>query len=93
MTVWIRAEPSFEEWVQILNIYAYYIGIYILIAASVIVLIVSFLGCCSALMEHTSALFLVRFQNSHHLRFIIQNIPLTFLFIKMKLVLFATEEN
>lgn len=60
MTVWIRAEPSFEEWVQILNIYVYYIGIYILIAASVIVLIVSFLGCCSALMEHTSALFLVR---------------------------------
>lgn len=64
MTVWIRAEPSFEEWVQILNIYAYYIGIYILIAASVIVLIVSFLGCCSALMEHTSALFLVRVQSS-----------------------------
>lgn len=93
MTVWIRAEPSFEEWVQILNIYVYYIGIYILIAASVIVLIVSFLGCCSALMEHTSALFLVRVQSSHHLRFIIQNIPLTFLFIKMKLVLFATEEN
>lgn len=69
MTVWIRAEPSFEEWVQILNIYVYYVGIYILIAASVIVLIVSFLGCCSALMEHTSALFLVRVHSSYYLHF------------------------
>lgn len=60
MAVWIRAEPGFEEWVQILNIYVYYIGIYILIGAAVIVMIVSFLGCCSALMEHTSALYLVR---------------------------------
>ena len=60
MTVWIRAEPGFEEWVQILNIYVYYVGIYILIAASVIVMIVSFLGCCSALMEHTTGLLLVR---------------------------------
>lgn len=59
-TVWIRAEPSFEEWVQILDIYVYYVGIYILIAAAVIVMIVSFLGCCSALMEHTKGLFLVR---------------------------------
>lgn len=59
MTVWIRAEPGFEEWVQILNIYVYYVGIYILIAAAVIVMIVSFLGCCSALMEHTTGLLLV----------------------------------
>ncbi|XP_031625881.1 tetraspanin-2A-like [Contarinia nasturtii] len=57
-TVWIRAEKSFEEWIQILDIYVYYVGIYILIAASVIILIVSFLGCCSALMEHTQGLFL-----------------------------------
>lgn len=63
MTVWIRAEPSFEEWVKILDIYVYYIGIYILIVASVIVLLVSFLGCCSALMEHTSALLLVSVYN------------------------------
>lgn len=60
MAVWIRAEPGFEEWVQILNIYVYYIGIYILIGAAIIVMVVSFLGCCSALMEHTSALYMVR---------------------------------
>lgn len=59
MSVWIRAEPGFEEWVKVLNIYIYYVGIYILIGASVIVMIVSFLGCCSALMEHTQALYLV----------------------------------
>jgi len=54
--IWIRVEPGFEEWVSILNIYAYYIGVYILIAVSVLVLITSFLGCCSALMEHYFAL-------------------------------------
>lgn len=59
MTVWIRAEPGFEEWVQILNIHVYYIGIYILILAAFIVMVVSFLGCCSALMEHAQAIYLV----------------------------------
>lgn len=59
MTVWIRAEPGFEEWVHILNIHVYYIGIYILILAAFIVMVVSFLGCCSALMEHTNAIYLV----------------------------------
>ncbi|CRK86592.1 CLUMA_CG000161, isoform A [Clunio marinus] len=57
-SVWIRVEPGFEEWISILNIYAYYIGVYILIGVSVLVLITSFLGCCSALMEHGVALIL-----------------------------------
>lgn len=59
LTVWIRTEPGFAEWVTLLDIHAYYIGIYILILASVIIMIVSFLGCCSALMEHIAALSLV----------------------------------
>lgn len=59
MSVWIGTEAGFREWVQILDIYVYYIGIYILIAASVVVLVVSFLGCCAALMEHSQALLLV----------------------------------
>jgi len=54
--IWIRVEPGFEEWVSILNIYAYYVGVYILIGMSVLVLVTSFLGCCSALMEHYFAL-------------------------------------
>lgn len=52
-------EPGFEEWIHILDIYSYYIGIYILIFGSIIVMVVSFLGCCGALMEHTLALFIV----------------------------------
>jgi hypothetical protein len=58
-SIWIRVEPGFEEWIQILDIYSYYIGVYILIAVSVIVLLTSFLGCCSALMEHGVALLIV----------------------------------
>lgn len=58
-TIWIRAEPGFEEWVDLLDIYEYYTGVYILIAAGALVMIFSFLGCGSALMEHKSALYLV----------------------------------
>lgn len=61
LTLWIRAEPGFEEWIAVLDIYAYYIGVYILIFGSIIVMVVSFLGCCSALMEHTLALYIVNF--------------------------------
>lgn len=58
-TIWIRVEPGFQEWIDILNIHAYYIGVYILIALSVFVLIVSFLGCCAALVEHGLGLLIV----------------------------------
>lgn len=65
MTVWVRAEAGLEEWIQILNIYVFYVGIYILILAAVIVMLVSFLGCCSALMEHTKALVLVNINHQN----------------------------
>lgn len=58
-TIFIRAEPGFDEWIAILEVYEYYIGVYILIGAGALVMIFSFLGCCSALMEHSSALYLV----------------------------------
>lgn len=58
-SIWIRVEPGFEEWVRILDIYSYYIGVYMLIGVSVLVLITSFIGCCSALMEHGVALMIV----------------------------------
>ena len=51
-SIWIRVEPGFEEWIRILDIYAYYIGVYMLLALAVGVLIISFLGCCSALIEN-----------------------------------------
>uniref|UniRef100_A0A182MYF9 Tetraspanin n=1 Tax=Anopheles dirus TaxID=7168 RepID=A0A182MYF9_9DIPT len=59
-TIFIRAEPGFDEWIAILDVYQYYIGVYILIAAGALVMIFSFLGCCSALMEHSSALYLLK---------------------------------
>lgn len=59
LTVWIRAEPGFEEFVRMLDIWIYYLGIYILIIASALVLIVSFLGCCAALTESKLGLLVV----------------------------------
>ncbi|EAT47978.1 AAEL000957-PA [Aedes aegypti] len=58
-TIYIRAEPGFDEWVALLDIYQYYIGVYILIGTGALVMIFSFLGCCSALMEHSAALYAV----------------------------------
>jgi hypothetical protein len=60
-SIWIRVEPGFNEWVEVLDIYSYYIGVYMLIGVSVLVLITSFLGCCSALMEHGLALLIVSY--------------------------------
>lgn len=57
LTVWLRAEPGFNEWLKILQAESFYIGVYILIAISIIMMAVSFLGCLSALMENTLALF------------------------------------
>lgn len=56
-SIYIRAEPGIDEWIRLLDIYEYYIGVYILIGAGALVMIFSFLGCCSALMEHSAALY------------------------------------
>lgn len=52
LAVWLRMEPGFQEWVDFLNMYEFYIGVYVLIAASVFVIAVAFVGCGVALMEH-----------------------------------------
>lgn len=59
LSIWMASEPHFNEWIVLLDAGVYYIGIYVLILSAVIVMIVSFLGCCSALMEHTQGLLLV----------------------------------
>lgn len=56
LSVWVRAEPGFSEWVNILKIQEYYIGIYVLIVTGIIVMVTSFLGCLSALVENPSSL-------------------------------------
>lgn len=55
----MASEPNFGEWLRLLDAQVYFIGIYVLIIASIIVMVVSFLGCCSALMEHTQGLGIV----------------------------------
>lgn len=94
MTVWIRSEPGLEEWIRILDVYIFYVGIYILILSGVVVMIVSFLGCCSALMEHSKALVLVMYsfsmnkQTSHYSIFGVLTIYIFAQFIATQLVAF-----
>lgn len=58
LSVWLRAEPGFNEWLRILEAEELYIGVYILIATSIIMLAVTFLGCLSALAENTFTLMI-----------------------------------
>jgi len=51
LAMYMALEPGFAEWVERLQLQAYYTGIYILIAVGVLVTIVSFVGCVSAFME------------------------------------------
>ena len=59
LSLWLRVEPGFQEWVDFLHIGEFYIGIDILIVAAVLVIIISFFGCASALMENQLALLVV----------------------------------
>ncbi|XP_066599822.1 tetraspanin-2A-like [Prorops nasuta] len=58
LSMWMRFEPEFQEWVEFLNMYEFYIGIYILITASIFVIILSFVGCGVALMENKLGLLI-----------------------------------
>nr|XP_012143538.1 PREDICTED: 23 kDa integral membrane protein isoform X3 [Megachile rotundata] len=57
LCMWLRLDPGFQEWVDFLDMYEFYIGIYILLAASLFVVIVTFIGCGVALMEHILGLY------------------------------------
>lgn len=57
----MRLESGFQEWVEYLDMYEFYIGIYILIFISVIVMGIAFVGCAAALLDHVLALYVVRY--------------------------------
>lgn len=57
LCMWLRLDPGFQEWVDFLDIYEFYIGIYILLAVSLLIIVVTFIGCGVALMEHIQGLF------------------------------------
>ncbi|XP_015435741.1 PREDICTED: 23 kDa integral membrane protein [Dufourea novaeangliae] len=58
LCMWLRLDPGFQEWVDFLDIYEFYIGIYILLVASILIVIITFIGCGVALMEHVLGLFI-----------------------------------
>ncbi|KOC63571.1 CD9 antigen [Habropoda laboriosa] len=58
LCMWLRLDPSFQEWVEFLEIYEFYIGIYILLAASIFIIVITFVGCGVALMEHIFGLYI-----------------------------------
>lgn len=60
LCMWLRLDPNFQEWVNFLEIYEFYIGIYILLAASIFIVVITFIGCGVALMEHILGLYIVR---------------------------------
>jgi hypothetical protein len=61
LCLWICIEPGFNEWMTILELRKYFIGIYIILIASLVVMVVAFLGCGSALMENVKLLYAVSF--------------------------------
>ena len=52
LALWIRFEEDFKHWVFELNMQLYWTGVYILLAASCLIMIISFFGCCGAIMEN-----------------------------------------
>lgn len=57
LCLWICIEPGFNEWMTILELKKYFIGIYIILIASIGIMVVAFLGCGSALMENILLLY------------------------------------
>lgn len=61
LSIWMRLESGFQEWVEYLDMYEFYIGVYILIFISLIVMGIAFVGCAAALMDHVLALYVVQY--------------------------------
>ncbi|KAJ2950421.1 hypothetical protein O0L34_g8663 [Tuta absoluta] len=58
LCLWICVEPGFNEWMRVLELGRFFIGVYIILIASLGILVTAFLGCGSALMENTFLLFI-----------------------------------
>lgn len=59
LCMWLRFEPGLEEWITKLEISPFYIGVYVLILASAVMMIISFIGCVAALQENTITILIV----------------------------------
>lgn len=82
LSVYMRAEEGFQEWVDYLEMQEYYIGLYILIIMSIFVMAVSFVSCVVTRNEFTLGLYAVRWSKQKPTFIIFQifnkNICLTF---------------
>lgn len=56
MCIWMRKDPGMEDWVTRLDLWSFYSGVYVVLVASLLVLVTTFLGCCSALTENQRTL-------------------------------------
>lgn len=63
--VWIRCEWDFKMYVHELQMYQFWTGAFILIAASVIVMLLSAFGCYGAITENPTVLLLVGLISNH----------------------------
>lgn len=57
LTLWLKTEPGFNEWVNDLSIEEFFSGLYVLLAGGLVIMLVAFLGCCGALMENRVLLY------------------------------------
>ena len=48
---WIRWEKDFEKWIDTLEFYSYWYGVYVLLVAGIIAMLGSLLGCSGAVYE------------------------------------------
>lgn len=56
LALWLRMDEGIRDWLDILDSNQFYNGVYVLIVAAIIIMIVSFLGCLSALQENEKSL-------------------------------------
>ncbi|XP_076274659.1 tetraspanin 2A [Rhynchophorus ferrugineus] len=56
LCLWLRFETGYQEILSLLSATQFYSGIYVLLTASIVIMLVAFLGCLSTLQENSSIL-------------------------------------
>lgn len=59
LSVWMLSDSDFQEWIQMLEVPQFYIGIYIILIAGLIIVGVSIFGWLGAYLEQTGKLKIV----------------------------------
>lgn len=76
LCMWLKFEPGLAEWIEKLELSPFYIGVYVLILASAIMMLISFIGCIAALQENTVTILIVSKKQKEKLkRFILLLVP------------------